>query len=43
MRVSGVTITKAFFQSNSRDQTTRQKRAPSLNRLGWTCLEINCN
>ena len=36
--VSGLTMTKASFQSQRRDQRIREKRAESFNRLGWTCL-----
>jgi hypothetical protein len=38
IRVSGLTMTKASFQSQRRDQRIREKRAESFNRLGWTCL-----
>src|SRR4029077_5449252 len=36
IRVSGLTMTKASFQWHRRDQTMREKRAESFNRLGWT-------
>src|SRR5947208_2133081 len=38
IRVSGLTMTKASFQSQRRDQRIGEKRAESFNRLGWTCL-----
>jgi 3-oxoadipate enol-lactonase len=36
--VSGLTVIKASFQLQSRDQRMREKRAESFNRLGWACL-----
>src|SRR5215470_4313294 len=35
IKVSGLTMTKASFQSQRRDQRMRQTRAESFNRLGW--------
>src|ERR1700737_3777698 len=37
IRVSGLTITNASFQSNSRDQKTRENRAERVSRRGPTC------
>src|SRR6516225_8954328 len=37
IKVSGLTMTKASFQSQRRDQRMRQTRAESFNRLGWAC------
>jgi hypothetical protein len=34
--VSGLTISKAFLQSNSREQIARQKSAALSSRRGWS-------
>jgi len=38
IRVSGLTIIKASFQLQNRDQRMREKRGESFNRLGWDGL-----
>jgi hypothetical protein len=35
IRVSGLTMSRAFLQRNSRDQNTRQNRVASSRRRGW--------